>query len=431
MNYIDSFDREKMAILICRQLLSDNPYYHCQSYGPFLKILFFQTGNYAEAYTNLNSGEAETYRNQRSTVDYVAQLAMEHEVTTVARCDTPHDLELAPNLRSIGVREADLDTPKTTSLLDQISPDVMILRFPHLAALDYTHQHQIPTLPCFADLFQRRPGLRGLRDRMRFAGLRRRLSGPNVRCVANHSLNASRSVAKVLGYPADRTVPWDWAQLTCSAPPKSGVVDPKAPRLFYAGALSEAKGLGEMLEALDLLNKQGIIAQLSIAGAGNKDHWQEKAAELDLTQQVAFLGLIANTEVRSQMAAHDIAIVPSRHSYPEGMPKTISEALAARSGLIVSDHPSFAGRIGTGHGAVSFPAEDSAALADAIKSLSEDRGLYAKLSQMAEKTLSDLNIGMEWQTVISSFLADPRDETGWVGQNSLSALENLHVQGME
>lgn len=394
----------------------------CQNNDRILKIVFFQTGNYAQAYTDLCAGAAETYRNQGATVDYVASLAEAHEVTTVARCPDAHDVTLAPGLRSIGIPEAVLDAAKTEAVLGELAPDVMILRFPHMAALDYAHRHAIQTLPCFADLFQRRPGLRGLRDRMRFAALRRRLSGANVPGVANHSLNASRSVVDVLGYPAARTVPWDWPALPCTAAVKSGVVDPTAPRLFYAGALSEAKGVGDMLDALHILKKQGLTGHLSLAGAGQDATWQQRVMDLGLSGQVTFLGLIANSDVSTQMAAHDIVLVPSRHSYPEGMPKTISEALAARSGLIVSDHPSFAGRIGSGCGAISFGSGDPAALAGAIQKVSEDTALYAQLSQAAEKTLARLHVGMDWQAVIDSFLADPRDDTGWVGAHSLAHL---------
>lgn len=382
-----------------------------------MKIMFVQTGNYAQAYRRLASGAPETYRDQNASVSYVADLAPAHDVLTVSFGDTPHDDTLALGLRSI---ELPRNTVKTgiASLLDSHQPDRLILRSPFHVILKQAGARGIPTLPCFADLFQSG----GPRSQLRHARLRLALRRARTPCVANHSLNASRSVNRVLGIPQAGVVPWDWSPITPNATAKEGIIQANAPRLFYAGALSADKGVGDCLKALQILKARGLTAQISLAGGGDISAWQKMADQLGIAEQVHFLGLIPNTDVRMQMTAHDIVLVPSRHSYPEGLPNTIYEALASRSPLVLSDHPAFAGRVTHGNGCLSFKGADPASLADAISNLSTDAALYAALSKSAPETLSGLYIGLEWSELVTLFLEDPEDHSGWVSSHALPAL---------
>lgn len=389
-----------------------------------VNIVFFQYGQYAQAYRNALSGQAETYRDQFASVAYVAALAPEHSVTTVCICDDPHDELLAPGLRSIGIAFDLLDDTKTGSILAELAPDCLILRTPHMGALRYAHAHAIPTLPCFADIFSLRSGLRGLKDRLTHRSMRKMLSGAHVPCVSNHSLNASRSMIATLGLDEARVVPWDWSRVPVLPDLKSSAQD--NPSAFYAGMLLEDKGVGDCLEAAALLKRQGLTVSLSFAGGGTEDgsidDWRARAEAMGLSEQVTFLGLIPNTQVRSEMAAHDMVLVPSRHGYAEGLPNTIYEGLAARSPLILSDHPAFSGRLVPGTDCLSFKAADPADLARAIASLSTDPALYARLSQNADAALDRLYIGLEWEELVDLFLADPANKTGWVAPNALAAL---------
>lgn len=389
-----------------------------------MNIVFFQFGHYAQAYKNAHSGQAETYRDQFASVAYVAALAPTHTVTTLCICDDPHDELLAPDLRSVGVSLDQLDDTKTGSILADLAPDFLIIRTPHMAALAYAHTHAIPTLPCFADIFDLRSGLRGLKDRVTFRKMRNLLTGPHVPCVSNHSLNASRSMIDVLKLDENQVVPWDWSRVSVLAESK---IETKAePSAFYAGMLLEDKGVGDCLKAVAALKRQGIRLTLSLAGGGTKDgsleDWQARADGMGLKNQVRFLGLIPNTQVRSEMASHDMVLVPSRHGYAEGLPNTIYEGLAARSPLIVSDHPAFSGRLTSGEDCLTFKAADPDDLARAITELCRDPALYARLSEAAETALDRLYIGLEWEKLVDLFLQDPHNETGWVAPNSLAAL---------
>jgi glycosyltransferase involved in cell wall biosynthesis len=384
-----------------------------------MRTLFLQHGNFGAAWQRFRDGGPETYRDQRASVDFVAGLAPARDVITVAINEAEHDEVLAPGLRSIGLpREKAYAEGAMAALLDRLAPQIVVARAPHVGLLDWARRRGVPTLPCFADLF----ATRSLRGGLRNLRLRWLLGSPVFPCVANHSLNASRSVARALLYPRSRIVPWDWSRIPLAPLPRPTSLDPAAPTAFFAGALSEAKGVGDCLEAVRRLGDRGVALRLTLAGGGDIAAWQARAAALGVADRVRFLGLIPNPEVRAAMAAHDMVIVPSRHNYPEGLPNTIYEALAARTPLILSDHPAFAGRVRDGEACLVFRAGEPDSLADRIAALAADPALHARLSAAAPAAHDALYVGVEWTALVSMFLADPADRTGWVGRHSMAAL---------
>lgn len=386
--------------------------------GPLPRLLIVQTGDFGAAWAAMARGEPETYRDQHASLRLVTDLAQAFDVTTLAICARPHDERLAPGLHSIGVPRTDLDRRRVAALMDRLRPDRLILRSPFRPFLAEARRRRILTLPSFADIFD----AAGLRGRLRAWRLERLLRGPHIPGVANHSLNASRSVVTALGLPPGRVVPWDWSPVRPEDQVKASIADPARPRCFYAGPLSEAKGLGDCLEALALLHRQGIMARLTVAGHGDLPTWAARAAALGLGDAVDLRGLMPNAEVRAGMADHDIVIVPSRPDYAEGLPNTIYEGLASRSPLILSDHPAFVGRLGDGRDGLVFRAGDPAALAAAIARLCAEPALYARLSAAAGEALANLHVGLEWGDLVRLFLADPGNRQGWVERHSLTGL---------
>lgn len=393
--------------------------------GAVKRLLFVQNGDFRDAYRRFAAGGAETYRDQRKSVDFVAALAPAACVHTLAFGPEDYHEALAVNLSAGGRRRAALDAAGIARLFDEIRPSHVILRTPHPGLLREACRRQLHLLPVFADIFE--PG--GLRAWLRNRTLRRlllrALGTGRAPCISNHSLNASRSLVATLGLPPGRIVPWDWSAVPLSGPAKPGLADPGRPTAFFAGKLSEDKGLGDCLEALALLRRAGIALSLTCAGGGDTAPWQARAAALGLAGQVRFLGMIPNAEVRAQMRRHDFVLVPSRHSYPEGLPNTIYEGLASRSVLVISDHPAFAGRLRPGEEALQFPAARPEALARTLTSAIADGALCARISENAERALANLYVGMEWTALVRGFLEDPADATGWVAPAALPALDRV------
>ena len=175
-------------------------------------------------------GAPETYRDQRASVDHVIDLAKSHQVTVVALCGTIYDRQITPNLRCIGTTRAALSRDRIATLLAELAPDRVIARTPLVPLLQELAKAQMPTLPCLADLFTRG----GLKQRLLHLRMRWLLTRPHIPCVANHSLNASRSLVEGVGLPKEFVVPWDWSRLIPSETVKTGSNTPI--RVFYAGA---------------------------------------------------------------------------------------------------------------------------------------------------------------------------------------------------
>lgn len=381
-------------------------------------VLFFQHGDYAWAYRRLGEGAEETYRDQRRSVDFVAGLTERLRVGVVSFTEAAYDAELAPGLRASGVRMDELTPARLSALFDAHDPELVVCRCPHPQLLREAGRRGLTVLPCFADIFVN-SGPRALYRNLR---LRRALTGVRSPGLANHSLNASRSLRSGLFFSEDRIVPWDWSRLAMAGPAKSGPAAAGRLSVLFAGGLSAAKGVGDCLEALAELTRQGREAEFVFAGPGDVGFWQAEAARLGVQDRARFLDRVPNAEVRRRMREIDVVVVPSRHSYAEGLPNTIYEGLASRSPLLISDHPAFRGRLKPDEECLIFEASNPGALVRALIRLGEDPALYRRLSGNAEQALDGLYVGMEWSRLIEAFVEDPGDRGGWVEANSLRTL---------
>ncbi len=383
------------------------------------RLLIIQYGDYKEALERIRSGGLENYREQKKSVDFVSELSKSYRVTTLALVNHEYSASFSENLFADGVNLKSLNKKHIMSLLDKYDPDYVILRTPHLDFLREIVKRNIYLLPWFADIF----GYSSLYSRFMNYNFSRILNNSKIKCVANHSLNASRSLVDCLGVNASKVIPWERVKLNVVLEHKKSVFDRDSPRAFYAGMIREDKGIGDCLNAICLLKKKNVLMQMTFAGAGNIVFWKEKARELDIMNQVHFTGLIPNDQIKLEMQSHDFVIVPTHHTYNEGMPNTIPEGLASRSVLILSDHPAFQGRLVSREHCLMFHAGDADALSNCIIELLNDSLLYEKLSFNSSEAHDSLYIGMEWTSMILEFLNDPLNKTGWVELNSLKRLE--------
>ena len=384
-----------------------------------MNVLFVQTGHYAEAYARLKTGGEETYRDQRASVDWVESLSQSCSVTVLSISgETYDDIQLSPTLRSVNVSYETADELWFRNFFDETSPDKIICRLPHLAVLRLAKRYNIPTLANFADFFVN-SSLRQVYWHLR---LRLALTGPHLPCISNHSRNASLSVNRALFYPKARVVPWDRLVIDAGYDVKTRPADDAVLRVFYAGVLTESKGLGDLLKAVAYSVSQGGSLELTIAGEGDEADWRARAKSLAIGGRTTFLGKIPNESVMDYMNAHDVVVVPSRKDYGEGLPNTIREALAARTPVITSDHPAFAGRLVQDQECLVFPERDHVALAQALMRLKDDAHLYETLSGNSAEAAQRLKFGLYWGELWDLFLKDPASQTHWVQKNSLVSL---------
>ena len=384
-------------------------------------ILFLQNGDFEEAFTRFAEGGSETYRDQKASVDFVASLAPNATVTTFAFGTNNYHSRLADNLWAAGGNLETFGVKHASRLLDRTEATHIILRTPNLEILREAARRRIHVLPSFADIFSQG----SLTNQYRNWRLQRALLQCQAPCFSNHSLNASRSMVEALGLPQAKVIPWDWTRVPVAKEAKFQVADKDFPTAFFAGMLSEEKGVGDCLDALSILRAENIKLSMSFAGPGDLPKWRARADRLGISEQVHFLGMIPNADVRTEMRRHDFVIVPSRHSYAEGLPNTIYEGLASRSALIISDHPAFAGRLLQDEECLVFSAGNPSELATCLKRSISDPDLYRRLSENGAFAHDKLYVGVEWTSLVTAFLNDPTDRQGWVMPYSLAKMGKL------
>ena len=195
-------------------------------------------------------------------------------------------------------------------------------------------------------------------------------------------------------------------------------------QLFFLRALCQMqRGLAIACKRPNYFVGAVSIRGLNLPGPVSVELWRARATEAGVSDRVQFLGRIANIEVRQKMKESDIVVVPSRHDYAEGLPNTLYEALASRTPTVISDHPAFASRLMNGENCLIFHAADPSSLAGQISNLLQEPTLYARLSARSASAHESLYVGMEWKDLVSAFLNDPKNWTGWVDANSLERLE--------
>lgn len=379
------------------------------------RLLFLQYGDFADAFRRLKAGGVETYRDQRHSVDYAETLASQYNITVIGVCDRSHDEALSPTLRSVGMPVRQAYSKDILTKIHNANPDIFICRTPHTQALTWSARRKIPVLPVFADVIQART----MRERWQNWQLAVALKRCNAVAVANHSLSASESL-ELLGIPRNRIIPWEFKQLSAMENHKTLPLG-ETFALFYAGMVTEEKGVGDLLRAVAICVGQSVPIRLTIAGPGEIESWSSFANDLGIAPFVRFLGRVATDEVLAQMRSHDAVVVPSRHSYAEGLPNTIFEAFASRSPLIASDHPAFVQRLKSGVNFLSFPAGNSHELAARIKILHKDPELYERLSSESQEALASLYCGIEWADLVELYLSDPENTSNWVSRISLAS----------
>lgn len=382
------------------------------------RLLFVQYGDFMEAYIRLKAGGPETYRDQRKSVEYVESLSGDFDITVLSICNYAYSQFITENINSIGCLNTQLNDSYISNLFDIDNPKLFVLRTPHLGFLKEAARRGVKTLPNFADIFARNR-IRDIYYNYRLSSV---LSNKAFTCFSNHSLNASKSMIDILGLPQEMIVPWDWSKLPVGQDSKQLNKERSAFSVFFAGIISADKGIEECLRSIPILRREGVDLHFSFAGPGEIQRWRSLAGQLGVENHVNFLGTIPHDDVRLQMRIHDAVVVPSRHSYAEGLPNTIYEALASRSPLIISDHPAFAGRLEVGLECLMFSAGNPVDLAAKILDLVRSPSLYGRLSYNSAEAHEKLYVGIEWQQLIGKFLNDPSNAEKWVQECSLLTL---------
>jgi glycosyltransferase involved in cell wall biosynthesis len=387
-----------------------------------MRLLFVQyAGDYREAFQRFAAGGGETYYAQKYSVDAVTDIAKQIEEVTVLCCMTkePYNEVLENGVRAIGAGfDKDIQINTLLKLIEEQKPTHLIVRTAKREIFRWAVSKKVRTMALFAESISQR----GLRSKLRNYLLADLLNNKQVEWVAAYGLN-SAVLFQQIGVKADKIIPWDFivTETPDSSPPKSLQRYQKNWQLFYIGSMIEAKGVGDVLEALAKLRAKNFPVSLKIAGRDENEYFLNKARQLQIEDCVDFLGLVPNNTVLPLMKEADVVLVPSRHEYPEGFPLAITHSLCARTPIIASDHPMFLDNLKDGLSAMIFPAGNAGALSECIEKLLSNPELYWSLSFESKEAWERLQIPVKWAELINRWIDDSPENKQWLFEHRLSS----------
>jgi glycosyltransferase involved in cell wall biosynthesis len=259
-------------------------------------------------------------------------------------------------------------------------------------------RHHWHTLAMFAGFF---PNGRRY-DRIVTAQIVRPLNHPRVFAAGNHRQPATDSMVEA-GLNPHKAIAWDYPLARDPADFPFRWLAPGPVEVVYAGAMSAAKGVAEVIDAVAMLRAAGRDVRLTLCGTGpDIPIFQAQAAALG--PAVTFLGRVGNDDVFRRMAAATLVCVPTRPEFPEGFPLTLTEALTAHTPVLASDHPVFTRVLRDGEGLRYFPAGDGAALARLVSSVVDDPAQYESLSRQTSVAFARLQCPIRFHEIIEAWL---------------------------
>lgn len=169
----------------------------------------------------------------------------------------------------------------------------------------------------------------------------------------------------------------DCAPFLCQPRPARA---PGAPlRLVYLGRFARTKGLFEIMDALALVRRRGVAAQLVVAGGGPEEAALRRSVRaLGLEECVRFVGPAFGEAKVQLLADSEVLLLPSVHL--EGLPYALLESMAAGLVPVVTRVGAIPDVVDEGVHGLFVPGREPGALAEAIAALAAGRERLAQMS---------------------------------------------------
>ena len=119
---------------------------------------------------------------------------------------------------------------------------------------------------------------------------------------------------------------------------KEGRQDDAFEKVVYIGALSEARGILELVEAISEVDTD---CRLTLAGKWERDSFRQKCEAADTRGRVDYVGVLERGAVANTLAESGLGIVvlQSSPAYMEALPVKLFEYMASGLPVIASDFP--------------------------------------------------------------------------------------------
>jgi glycosyltransferase involved in cell wall biosynthesis len=163
---------------------------------------------------------------------------------------------------------------------------------------------------------------------------------------------------------------------------RAGCGAPRDRYVAFAGRLTEAKGVGDVLAAIALLKSQGFFIRLKLAGGGDIDGWKATALKLGIADRVEFVGWLDGEDKVAFYRHAEIFCMPSHF---EAFGIATLEAMFSRLPVVGTRLGGFLDLVEEGVTGHLVDANDPVALAHCIRRLAEDRDIAIQMGDAGFK----------------------------------------------
>lgn len=166
-------------------------------------------------------------------------------------------------------------------------------------------------------------------------------------------------------------------------------------RIIAIGRLIEKKGFLYLVRAAGLLRRQNVDVEVTIVGGGGQMHALRAEAEAwHIQDHVHFTGALPHDQIGGMLHQSDImvmpSIVPEGTEKSDGLPTVIVEAMSMGVPVVSTNVASIGDVVKDGHTGLLVAQKDAAALAQAIRTLAEDRDKALELAANARNFIREM-----------------------------------------
>ena len=157
-------------------------------------------------------------------------------------------------------------------------------------------------------------------------------------------------------------------------------------KLAYAGHLYPWKGVDTLLRAVALLPGVELLVVGGHPAEPDLARLQSLARDLGIAERTEFTGLVAPSEVPSQLGRADVLVLPNSATAVSASytsPLKLFEYLAAGRAIVASQLPALEEVLTHERNALLVRPDDPDALAEAVRRLAADRDLALRLARAA------------------------------------------------
>jgi glycosyltransferase involved in cell wall biosynthesis len=177
-------------------------------------------------------------------------------------------------------------------------------------------------------------------------------------------------------------------------------IDKSKKIILYQGVILKGRGIELVYNVLKELPEFVFV----IIGDGDSEkHYKELAADIDLIDQVYFLGKLTQEELSKVTSAADVGVALIENlsiSYYYALPNKLFEYIMAEVPVLVSNLPQMKEIVEKYEVGFAVNPNNKEELISSLKKLSSDSDLYNRLKQNCKKASEELN----WEKEVNSLL---------------------------